>query len=88
MMTLKKILERCRSLRQAFEQDEAKFFLGLVEIEEEHLRVVLDAGHSTFDEFLERNSLCRVIRYRQFRAGLEHTTADKALYTSWLSVNA
>lgn len=79
-MTYNKILGICRSLRRKFEQDEARFFLGLVGIEAEHMDIIVNGGHDSFAQYLRRNELCDATRYLSFKAGLRHLEeSEKAL---------
>lgn len=78
-MNYEEIVEYCINLRRDFERDEAKFFLGLVEIETNHMHTLIEAGVDTFDSFLRSCEFTRTERYRKFAAGLKHTTTSEAL---------
>lgn len=77
-MNIEQIINQCRKLRNAFERDEAKFFLGLVEIERTSMETITLAGHETFEVFLKRHELCEPTRYAKFAKGLALTTREKA----------
>lgn len=77
-VTYEQLVDHCIALRVAFEQDEAKFFLGLYDTESEYLSVIVDAVGS-FNSFLRSLELCRVERYRAFADGMKHTTSEEAL---------
>lgn len=70
-MKFNDIVQACVQLRLNFERDEAKFFLGLVEVEEKWMGVLRENGCPTFDFFIRSYEFCRVERYTAFKAGLQ-----------------
>jgi len=77
-MTYEELIEHCVGLRVAYERDEARFFLGLVEVEQNHMDTLRGAGVDSFDSFLRSCEFTRVERYRAFASGLRHTTSEEA----------
>lgn len=69
-MNYEELIQHCIGLRRALERDEARFFLGLVAVEEHHMQLLRDNGCDTFDMFIRSHELCRVERYRAFSSGL------------------
>jgi len=77
-MNYEQIVSMCVELRKTFEQDEAKFFLGLVEVEQKFMSVLKKHGLDNFDQFIRSYELTRVERYRAFATGLGHITPIEA----------
>lgn len=78
-MKFQTIVQKCVNLRLNFERDEARFFLGLVEVEEKWMGVLQENGCPTFDSFIRSYEFCRVERYTAFKAGLQHlSTREEA----------
>jgi hypothetical protein len=77
-MTYEELVDHCVALRVAYERDEARFFIGLVEVEQNHMDTLRDAGVDSFDSFLRSCEFTRVERYRAFANGLRHTTFEEA----------
>lgn len=70
-MNYEELVNQCRELRTAFERDEARFLIGLVRVEREHMDLLRENGCSTFVQFLRSHHLCDGLRYERFRKGLE-----------------
>lgn len=66
-----RIVKKCTDLRAAFERDEAKFFLGLIDIEETEMDCLRANGMPTFESYIRSYSFCDVPRYVEFRKGLQ-----------------
>lgn len=69
------LLQHCRDLRIEFERDEARFFLGLWNIEENLMEFLRLNGYDVFARFLRNHDLCEPSRYAAFKAGLEHLSS-------------
>lgn len=77
-MGYEQLVDECKRLRHEFEKSEARFFLFLIVVEDEHAEAWKESGHGNFDSFLRSNDLCMVDRYRAFRAGAEKVGPEKA----------
>jgi hypothetical protein len=75
-LTVEDIVTHCRKLRLAFEKDEAKFFLGLVSVERQHMTFLRGNGCGTFMSFIKTYQFCEPARYSAFVKGLEHLKSD------------
>lgn len=72
------ICQKCIELRKEVERSEARFFLGLEEVERRHMKILRDNGCMTFDQFIRSHELCRVDRYRAFVDGLKYVSRQEA----------
>jgi hypothetical protein len=79
-MTYDRLVEVCRELRTAFERDEARFMIALVDIENEHMPLLKDNGCKHFGQFLKSYHLCDYARYGKFRGGLVVVGRERALF--------
>ena len=67
-MTYDEIIERVRELRLKRDQADAALLLFLVEVEQEHIQVLRDAGCDSFAAFVQE--FVKPSRYEAFRDGL------------------
>jgi len=78
-MSYEGLVEECKRLRLAAEQSEARYFLLLMTTEKEYADVWRGAGHSTYEQFLRSNDLCKPDQYLAFRDGVNKVGPEKAM---------
>lgn len=79
-ITYDRLVTELRDLRLERDIADAKLLLRLTEIEKGHMKLILDAGCESFDQFLKSNSLVDPGRYEAFKLGLKKLkSAEHAL---------
>jgi len=73
------IISELAKLRLTRERADAVFLLRLREVENEHMPLLRQNGHESFERFLKSSKLCDPARYRDFVAGLNKLGEEQAL---------
>ncbi len=76
---LEKIIQELAKLRLSRERADATFLLRLRQVELEHMGLLRQNGHESFERFLKSSKLCDPARYRDFVVGLEKIGEEQAL---------
>jgi len=78
-VTEESLVAEVRALRLLRDQADARLYLRLMEIERDHLQLLLDGGHESFAGFLHNVGAVKAGRYEAFKNGVAKIGKDAAL---------